>query len=231
MMDCATCEGSERCVLHDQIEAGQLAEFVSHGQTRRLKKKKYLFHQNENPAGLWVLRQGRVKIIRSNEMGKSLITRVVFSGELVGYRALLAEEPYAASAQAMDDCQCTFIDGVYFKSFLRMHEHLSFYLLMKLARLLGEAENNTERIAHQDARSRVTHNLVQLACTNKRYRIPGSNRRTIQILRRDLAELTGLTVETTVRVIKSMEQDGLIEISGKNIRLRKSMSHHYIQRV
>lgn len=217
-------------MIHTQIEPHQRTEFFSKGKLRNLRKKEFLFHQNGESTGLWILHRGRVKIIRTNEAGKALITRVAFAGELVGYRAFLAEEPYAASAQAMENSQCSFIPGDYFKAFLRKHQHLSYYLLTKLARMLGEAETNTERIAHEDARSRVAHTLVDLACTHERYRIPGTDRCTIQILRRDLAELTGLTVETTVRVIKSMEQDGMIEISGKDIYLRKSLSHRFIQK-
>ena len=55
-----------------------------------------------------------------------------------------------------------------------------------------------------------------------------SNEYTMSLSRQDMADFLGLSMENVIRIIKELENDGLIEVNGKSIKLLNLNSLHKV---
>ncbi|MDW7996999.1 MAG: cyclic nucleotide-binding domain-containing protein, partial [Bacteroidota bacterium] len=67
------------------------------------RRGEVIFHEGSYPAGVYCIHQGAVKLYRSDSMGNLVIVRLAKQGDLLGYRALLSNERYTATAEALED--------------------------------------------------------------------------------------------------------------------------------
>ena len=73
------------------------------------KKGNYIFHEGMRPQGVYCVNYGKIKLSKLGEDGKEQILRLVKPGDLLGYRSLLGEGNYNASAVVMEDSGVCFI--------------------------------------------------------------------------------------------------------------------------
>src|SRR3954469_4436238 len=64
-----------------------------------------LFVEGQNPRGLMVLTQGRVKLTVSSAEGKTLIVKIADAGELLGLSSCLLNQPHKVTAETLTPCQ------------------------------------------------------------------------------------------------------------------------------
>ena len=93
-----------------------------------------IYHQGSPAQVVHCVRSGRVKLSTSDSGGNEALFRIVGVGELFGFRALLANEDHATTAEAMEDTLvCTIRDRL-FRALLAQSPYLSLRLLEELAR-------------------------------------------------------------------------------------------------
>ena len=216
---CKYCAGLEGCILHTSVEDASLDAFLSKRISREYDKKEFLFFSGAVPTGVYMICSGRVKIYRTSADGKSLITRVAGPGDIIGYRSVLAAEPYGATAETMTKVTASHLPVDAFQSLMAENPQFAYLMLRKVSRELGSAEDRATSIVHDDARTRLMHTLADLAQTKMVANGSEKEEREIEILRQELAELTGLTLETTVRTLKSLEKEGIVELLTRSIRI------------
>ena len=171
-----------------------------------------LFYDGEKPNGLYVVCSGMTKNYKTSRNGQQLITRILGPGELMGYRPMIAEENYCGSSEAMEESVVSFIEQETFYQFLRTHPDAMMHLLKKLSQDVRESEDKAQDIAHKPAKARVSDSLIRMMHTN------GHNRPVVTgVKRKEIAEMSGLAVETTVRVLQELESKGLIKREEKTI--------------
>lgn len=171
-----------------------------------------VFHEGTQPLGVYVVCTGKVKIAKSSRQGQELITRIESPGDLLGHVTLLAKEgPYSSTAVTMQPSIVSMVDERTFSNFLMKFPYASLGLLRALAQDVRRGENKARDIAYKPARGRLADTLLRLMRPGKPHAaVSGSKRR-------DLADMSGLTVETVVRAIKSFEEKGLVRKRGKDI--------------
>ena len=73
---------------------------IAHSVTHVYKKGEIIFREGGIPAGIYFLKEGKVKKYKTTNEGGEQIFYVCNKGELMGYHALLSEEHYPDSAAA-----------------------------------------------------------------------------------------------------------------------------------
>lgn len=217
---CKYCAGHDQCILHGSVGDASLDKFLSKRISREYDKKEFIFFGGAVPTGVYMICSGRVKIYRTSGDGKSLITRVAGPGDMIGYRSVLASEPYGATAETMTKVVASHVPVEAFHCLMQENPQFSYTMLRKVSKELGSAEDRATSIVHDDARTRLMHTLADLAGTKMVVNgETGKSEPEIEILRQELAELTGLTLETTVRTLKALERDGVVELLTRSIRI------------
>ncbi|MDD5629199.1 MAG: Crp/Fnr family transcriptional regulator [Elusimicrobia bacterium] len=177
------------------------------------KSGEVIFHEGTTPMGVYVVCTGRVKIYKSSRSGQQLITRIEHPGDLLGHITLLHGGPYDASGEAMETSVVSLVDAQSFTGFLTKYPNASLALLKALAHDVKMADNKARDVAFKPARSRLADVLCRLKKPGKAHPIVADMKR------RDLAEMAGLSIETTVRLLKDFEERELLEKKEKALIL------------
>lgn len=176
------------------------------------KSGEVIFHEGTHPQGVYVVCKGRVKIYKSSRTGHQLITRVESPGDLVGHITLLAKDgPYTGTAEALEPSVVSMVDEKTFKDFLARFPGASLALLREVARDVRRGENKARDIAFKPARARLADILTRMMKPAKPVPVVAG------LKRRDLAEMAGLTIETTVRLLKDLEERGILRKREKDL--------------
>lgn len=216
-LDCKTCSSRILGVLCDLDSAG-VNECNQHKTTNTYKKGQVIFYQGNQAYGLYCIFAGRIKLYKIGVDGKQQIVRIAGPGDLLGYRSLFADEPYHATAEALEDATICCVDKNAFFPMLSKNPQLSLNIIKKLARELRAAEDMATSIAHRSVRERMAELLLMLKET---YGKPGKKgiRIDLQLSREELAEMIGITQETAIRLLSEFKLDGLIEVKERDITI------------
>lgn len=181
------------------------------------KKGEIIFHEGGHGFGIYCINSGKIKLSITGEEGKEQIVRLAKGGDVIGYRAVLSGERYAATAIALEDSNVCFIPkDQYFQS-LKADTSLAFETMKLLSRQLHEAEQRITHLAQKPVRERLAESLLFL------YETFGFEEGTqcisVQLSREDIANLVGTATETAIRLLSELNRDGIIELTGKKIAL------------
>lgn len=176
------------------------------------KRGEVIFHEGAMPHGAYVVCTGKVKVYKSSRTGQQLTTRVESPGDLVGHVTLLSNEgAYTSTGEALEPSVVSMIEARSLTDFLTRFPVASHALLRELARDVRRGENKARDIAFKPARGRLADTLLRMMTAKKPYPIVAG------IKRRDLAEMAGLTIETTVRLLKDFEEREILRKKEKDL--------------
>ena len=176
------------------------------------KRGEVIFHEGAMPQGVYIVCTGKVKVYKSSRTGQQLTTRVESPGDLLGHVTLLADEgPYTATGESLEASVVSMIEARSFHDFLSRFPQAAATLMRELSRDVRRGENKARDIAFKPARGRLADTLLRMMSSKKPYPIVAG------IKRRDLAEMAGLTIETTVRLLKDFEERELLRKKEKDL--------------
>jgi CRP/FNR family transcriptional regulator, polysaccharide utilization system transcription regulator len=212
---CEWCKAKSNC-FYGLLDKKSKKEWTDIRVANRFKGDDILFFDGEKPTGMYILCSGKAKLYKSTRTGQQLITRVHNPGDLIGYRAVLAEENYAGTAMAMEDSTVSLIPSDTFDRFLQSDPKAMMAFLKKMAKELGASEAKSRDIAYKPAKGRLGDVLLKLMRKNGRPEPVVAG-----VKRKEIAEMAGLTIETTVRLLNDFEKQGLIRREVKDIAILK----------
>lgn len=206
-------------VLCNLDEKG-VTECNEHKTTNAYKKGQVVFYEGNQAYGLYCVFSGRIKLYKTGVDGKQQIVRIAGPGDLLGYRSLFAQEPYHATAEALEEATICCIDKNAFFPVLAKNPTLAINIIKKLSKELRAAEDLATSIAQRSVRERMAELLLMLKET---YGKPAKKgiRISLELSREEMAEMIGITQETAIRLLSEFKQDGLIDVKDREITILK----------
>jgi len=192
------------------------AYFLSFTQVLHFKKGKLIFYQDGIPTGVFLLKSGKAKIYKTGAYGKDQIFYIYKKGDLFGYHALLCNEDYEESCEAIEDCEILFVNKYDFKLLLDKIPQIQSLIIQNISHEFGVLVNTITILAQKNLRERLALYLVIL---NERYQKEGCAMTQIVLPREDLANVIGTTRESLGRLLKEFKEDGLIKIDKRAIEV------------
>jgi CRP-like cAMP-binding protein len=189
------------------LEKGAVANTYQPGQV--------IFYQGNYPSGVYGIESGRVKLYKSGPGQHRQVLRLELPGEILGYRAMIAHEPYRATAEAVEKAQLCFIEKSVFLSALVRHPAMALRLAEKACRDLGRAEEWLSNLVSKSVEARLAKLLLHLSG-------PSENKDVIHLplTRADMANWIGTTPESVIRILSRFRKTGLLDIDNHTITLR-----------
>ena len=213
--ECETC-GSRLLGVLCELQGHELDEFNEHKTTNTYRKGQVIFYEGNPAYGVHCIFSGHVKLYKSGIDGRQQIIRISGPGDIVGYRSLFADEPYHATAEALEDATICCIDKNAFFPVLSKNPNLSLNIIKKLARELRQAEDLATSIAQRSVRERMAELLLMLKQTYGKQTQRGAVIE-LQLSREEMAEMIGITQETAIRLLSEFKKDGLIDVKEREI--------------
>jgi CRP-like cAMP-binding protein len=122
-----------------------------------------IFRSGELPIGLYIIHEGLVKLESLSESGSAHTLRLVGQGGVLGYRSLFADEPYFASAIAVENTDVFFVPKNEVMALFHRHPEVTLRFLAHLARDLRTAETKWVHQIDKGAPERVAESLLFLS--------------------------------------------------------------------
>lgn len=216
-MDYKLCESNKISFLNHCTP--NQAELVEHAKScGSYKKGELLFNESAIPLGVYCIVSGVIKLVRTNLDGKEQILRFAQPGDVLGYRALIADEPLISSAVCLEDTIACFIPKQVFLQIMDENASISKDLLKALSHELGVVEERVQSLAQKSVRERLAETLLFLHATFKSNNLD-SDVIAITLPREDIANIVGTATETVIRLLSEFKSDKLIELDGKKIKI------------
>jgi CRP-like cAMP-binding protein len=188
-----------------------------HGATLvRLARGQTLFEQGAEAASFYQVQHGNVKMVSATEGGREFVQGMFGDGQTLGEPPFFAEAAYPASAVAVDPSTVWSCRRASFLTLLAANPDVH----LELTRALSERLIYKSMMLAEIAVEEAEHRLVTLIEYFRSTQAPVGGPYRVTLTRQQLADMTGLRVETVVRTVKAMEQKGLLRIEeGKVIWL------------
>jgi CRP-like cAMP-binding protein len=157
---------------------------------------------------------------------KSFNLRIVLPGEFVGLSSVFLRSPFQYSCTALTDCKAILIEREAISNLLLSNGSFCFNLTRRYCEQNANLLNSLNTVVYKQMNGRLAETLLYL--NNLKTTAPDI----FQLLsRKDLADFSGNSTESTVKLLKSFEKDGLIELRDKDILLLQLQSLQEISRV
>lgn len=179
------------------------------------KKGQVIFYEGNHANGLFCLFDGKVKLTKLGKDGKEQIIRFSKDGDILGYRSLLSNEPYHATATALEDSYICMITKEKFLQIIEENPKVSLKVIQLLSKDLKGAEQHLIDVAQKTVKERISESLLLLKNTFG-YLADGETLN-IHMTRSEIADMAGTTTESTIRTLAQLSDENLIKLEGKNI--------------
>ncbi|MFM2224410.1 MAG: hypothetical protein RJA07_612 [Bacteroidota bacterium] len=200
-----------------KLEHDNLQEIEEGKEGINFKKGQIIFSEGNKPQGLYCVNSGKIKLVKIGEDGKEQILRLIKPGDMMGYRALLSGDRYNATAIALEDCAVCCIPKQKFMTILKKDTNLSLEMMKLLGNDLKKAEENITHMAQKPVRERMAEALLFMKET---YGFEEDDQTiSVTLSREEIANLVGTATETAIRLLSEFKHDGIIELSGKKIKI------------
>lgn len=214
---CSECKGRKDNNLFCSLSQNELEKFSEDKADNYYKKGQVIFYEGNRGHGLYCIYKGKVKIHKLGEEGKEQIVRFAKKGDVLGYRSMLGDEPYNATATAIEDCVICSIPKSKFLEVLESNNDLTYKTIQLLTHDLKESEKKIINITQKPVVERIAEALLIL---KEKFGVMADGK-TIDVVltRKEIGDLAGVTTETTIRTLSDLNKKGILVLSGKRIEL------------
>jgi CRP/FNR family transcriptional regulator len=173
------------------------------------EKGETIFAEGDPSDYLYTISNGRVKVVKTIPSGKEVILEIFGPGDPVGAVVAYEGRPYPASAIAVERTVCILVRRPDFFALLERYPSLVRGFLVGMAQRIVELTRRIPEVAGGRVETRFAHLFLKLA---DRMGQPGAAGTFIpmSLSRQDLADLTGTTIETCIRIMSRWGKDGLV---------------------
>jgi len=183
-------------------------------QRAALKKGMRVVNEGDPGSALYIVISGRLKVTISNKTGKEVVLAMLEQGDYFGEMALLDSGTRSACVITAEASELLVLGKEDFLKTLLSNPKLSTAMMSCLVQRLREANKKIGNLALLDVYGRVVSSLHDIAEVKDGQRIVPKN-----ITRQDIADMVGASREMVGRVLFELRARGLIEISGRTIKL------------
>ena len=173
-----------------------------------LPKGALLFKEGNKPVFYYQVNEGKVKMVNQNEDGKEFVQGFFSNGESFGEPPLFGTFNYPGSAIAVEDSKVWRLEKSIFLELLKNNFELHYTFTQTLAKRLFYKAMQLKEISSHDPE----HRIITLIDYLREQEKSTDHRFLVKLTRQQLADLTGLRVETVIRSMKKLESRGLVAI-------------------
>ncbi len=190
-------------------------KLVQSGRTQVLfRKGDSLTKQGTFASYVLFIVTGYVKQYLEGENQRDFNLRIIKPGEFVGLSVVFSGNTFNYTSVALTDCRAFLIETQAIATLVKQNGNFGFNIIKRYCELNDSLFNSLNNVLFHQMNGRMAEILLYISGFKKEY--PAI----FQLLsRRELAEFAGISMESGVKLLKSFEKDGLIELHEKDITI------------
>jgi CRP/FNR family transcriptional regulator, cyclic AMP receptor protein len=193
------------------LQRDELLKFAELTRERTYPKGSVILFQGDPGDSLYVLRQGRAKVVLIGEDGREVILGVLEPGAHFGELALIDDQPRSAHVIAMEDSQLLILRREDFRRRVEANPSVAWALLTELSRRLRRADQKIGGLVLLDVPGRISRLLLDLSAESSNGMIEKP------LTHQTIAQMIGASRETVSRAMKEFQEEGLIRVERRRI--------------
>lgn len=197
----------------------EIDALASSARVEAHRARDYIFLEGDAAHSLYIVQTGRVKIVKHSKTGKDVVLEMLGAGEVFGGVAVFERRPYPAAAQAVEACTLVVIPGEPLIGLAERHPSIIKEMALMIGRRLRSAHDSVKSLAVDPVEARLASTLLRLA-EREGSPCPAGLVLPFHLTRQSLADMTGTTVETTIRVVSRWIKHGVIADDERGLVLR-----------
>ena len=157
---------------------------------------------------------GVVKLYIEGNDNRNFNISIILPGEFIGLSSVFSKNKYTYTTSGLTDCQALLIEKESLERILRGNGTFSFNLTQRYCVQNADLHEVLHNQQFKQMNGRLAGTLLYLN------RLKENQPNIFQLLtRKDLANFAGISTESTVKLLKMFEKEGLIELQEKDILL------------
>ncbi|MCC7301780.1 MAG: Crp/Fnr family transcriptional regulator [Bacteroidia bacterium] len=212
-VSCLRCRN--KCLVREISDDEQLRKMDASRRTEFFSKGQAVFTQGDPSSQIYFILSGKAKVIKVSNEGRHTILRFSAPGDIFGHRGIYGES-YPVSGIVLEDSMVCGFKREDFMRLLMNNFQLSHTLLLFMANELKDSEEREMNLAQMRVPEKMAQALLQL---RKKFGVDPTGHLGAMLSRTEWAEYAATTKEQVSKVLSDFQKDGLIELSGKKIRI------------
>lgn len=190
---------------------------LSYGAAYRdVQKGEVIFQEGTEGRYFHQLVKGRVKWLNIDEEGKEFVQKFIVEGESFGELPLLDDGPYVSTAIADEDSRLIRLPKKQFLLMLAENPDIHFSITRLMTQRLRDKFIILKEVAQHDPERKVSAILDLYRKEN----FDEKGNLKVELTRKEIANMTGLRVETVIRTIRGLQDKGLLDIEHGKVLLK-----------
>jgi CRP-like cAMP-binding protein len=196
----------------------------------RASKTQVLFRKGDNLTkqgafasyALFVI-NGLAKQYIEGDGSKNFNLRIIKPGEFVGLSAVFTKNTFNYSSVALTDCQVFLVEKEAIASVIKQNGLFGFTMIKRYCEQNANLFDTLRTVMYKQMNGRIAVILLYIDSLKE------ENPEIFQLLsRKDIADFAGISTESTVKLLKNFEKDGLIDLHEKDISI---LNHGSLQEI
>ena len=203
------------------LDRPALERFLAQCHRRRYPTKTVIIRPGDSANILYFIIEGSVTVSTEDEEGRELILAYINAGEFIGEMGIFVETP-RREVMVRTRAPCDLAEISYERMFQLFEGTLReecakvlFAIGTQLTNRLLHTSRKVSRLAFMDVTSRVAKTLIDL--TEEPDAMSHPKGMQIRISRQEISRIVGCSREMVGRVLKQLEEQGMISVAGKTI--------------
>lgn len=190
--------------------------FLEHCHRRRYPSKSVIIYAGDSPDVLYYIVEGSVTVLIEDEDGHEIVLAYLNKGDFFGEMGLFGESSKrSAWVRTRSECELAEISYTRFRQLAEEDPGILFALASQMAARLRTTSRKVSDLAFLDVTGRVARTLLELCKQPDAMTHPEGMQ--IRVTRQEVGRIVGCSREMVGRVLKSLEEQGLIRAKGKTI--------------
>ncbi|MBB3062180.1 MULTISPECIES: cAMP-activated global transcriptional regulator CRP [Microbulbifer] len=199
----------------ENIAIGNIEDFLAHCHRRRYPAKSTIIYAGDRCESLYFIMRGSVTVLIEDDEGREMIVAYLNDGDFFGEMGLFDQDTRSAWVRTKTECEVAEISYSKFQELSRQHPEFLFALATQMAVRLRNTTRKVGDLAFLDVTGRVARTLLDLC--NEPDAMTHPEGMQIKITRQEIGRIVGCSREMVGRVLKTLEEQGLVSVKGKTM--------------
>ncbi|MCB1836726.1 MAG: cAMP-activated global transcriptional regulator CRP [Alcanivoracaceae bacterium] len=193
-----------------------LDNFLAHCHRRKYPSKSTIIYAGDESDALYYIIKGSVTVVIEDDDGREMIMAYLNEGDFFGEMGLFEDAPQrSAWVKAKTECEVAEISYAKFKQLAREDADILFTVSAQIAGRLRATTRKVGDLAFLDVTGRVAGTLLELCKQPDAMTHPDGMQ--IKVTRQEIGRIVGCSREMVGRVLKNLEDQGLVSVKGKTM--------------
>ena len=211
-----------RVPLFSSLTPAQAEAIADAVVKRRFKRGECIVEQGKKSNCLAIVLTGRARVVTTDSRGREVILATMNPGDYVGEMSLIDNQPHSATVRCEVQTDALILGRAEFARCLPENSSMAYAVMKGLVQRLRHADRKIESLALMDVYGRVARALLEFAQPDKDGQLVIKDR----VSRQDVAKMIGASREMVSRVMKDLEERGVIEtLENGSVVIKERLTH------